>query len=390
MSELINTQKNHSDFRWQLLASVSALVLIGALRAPQANAASGDDKPSVWLELGGQLERVDGGNNPYLPAFTTVSPTPVPFGPVSPAQSQTAPRYSYGGEGKLTFTPDDSNWVFSAGIRYGRSNGKKHIHQQSAKTQSVVNPKYQFSPTVYPTPTIIATAPRFFDSKVTHNESHFVLDFMAGKDVGLGMFGRGGTSTFSAGLRYAQFTYRRHVEMIARPDPEIYEYHLGYFSLPVTRHNDFFGKADDRSSFQGIGPSLAWNASAQIAGHEDQAVTVDWGVNGALLFGRQKARGTHEETHNYYQAKYYQTVPPYGLQQISHHGPLPHDRHKSVIVPNLGGFAGLSYRYRDAKVSFGYRADFFFGAMDVGIDAARKVDRDFHGPFAKISIGLGG
>jgi hypothetical protein len=30
----------------------------------------------------------------------------------------------------------------------------------------------------------------------------------------------------------------------------------------------------------------------------------------------------------------------------------------------------------------------FFGAMDVGIDARRTADRDFHGPFARISIGF--
>jgi hypothetical protein len=57
-------------------------------------------------------------------------------------------------------------------------------------------------------------------------------------------------------------------------------------------------------------------------------------------------------------------------------------------VPNVGGFAGLSVRRANAKVSFGYRADFFFGAMDAGIDARHTEDMSFHGPFAKISVGL--
>jgi len=60
------------------------------------------------------------------------------------------------------------------------------------------------------------------------------------------------------------------------------------------------------------------------------------------------------------------------------------------VVPNLGGFAGLSFKYPNAKVSVGYRADFFFGAMDGGIDAHKSYDRDFYGPFATVSIGLGG
>jgi hypothetical protein len=47
-------------------------------------------------------------------------------------------------------------------------------------------------------------------------------------------------------------------------------------------------------------------------------------------------------------------------------------------------------RYPNAKVSFGYRADVFFGAVDGGGDMRKTFDRSFHGPFATISIGLGG
>jgi hypothetical protein len=57
-------------------------------------------------------------------------------------------------------------------------------------------------------------------------------------------------------------------------------------------------------------------------------------------------------------------------------------------VPNVGGFAGLSFRYAAAKLSLGYRADFFFGAMDGGIDEGHSEKRDFYGPFATLSIGL--
>ncbi|HTO39482.1 MAG TPA: hypothetical protein VL026_00790, partial [Rhizomicrobium sp.] len=70
--------------------------------------------------------------------------------------------------------------------------------------------------------------------------------------------------------------------------------------------------------------------------------------------------------------------------------PAPSVRRRSVVVPNLGGFAGLSMRYTNAKVSLGYRGDFFFGAMDTGIDHRKTETASFHGPFATISIGLGG
>ena len=60
------------------------------------------------------------------------------------------------------------------------------------------------------------------------------------------------------------------------------------------------------------------------------------------------------------------------------------------MVPDLGGFAGLSWCVPNAKVAIGYRADFFFGAMDGGIDGAHRENVGFYGPFASISVGLGG
>ncbi len=75
---------------------------------------------------------------------------------------------------------------------------------------------------------------------------------------------------------------------------------------------------------------------------------------------------------------------------VTYQRTVDHARSRGVIVPNVGGFAGLSVKYPNAKVSFGYKADFFFGAMDGGIDVRRTEDVGFHGPFATVSIGLGG
>jgi hypothetical protein len=44
----------------------------------------------------------------------------------------------------------------------------------------------------------------------------------------------------------------------------------------------------------------------------------------------------------------------------------------------------------NAKVKFGYRADLFLGAMDGGIDTAKKENVGFYGPFATVSVGIGG
>jgi hypothetical protein len=70
--------------------------------------------------------------------------------------------------------------------------------------------------------------------------------------------------------------------------------------------------------------------------------------------------------------------------------PVTRTRSRTVTIPNVGGFAGLSYRFSNARISAGYRADFFFGAKDGGIDAADRENLGFHGPFASISVGLGG
>jgi hypothetical protein len=116
-------------------------------------------------------------------------------------------------------------------------------------------------------------------------------------------------------------------------------------------------------------------------------INFDFGGNGALLFGRQKADVRHKTSDDRPVTPHpYNFIP---MTSVYHHT-YDRVRSRSVIVPNIGGFAGLSFNYSNAKIKFGYRADFFFGAMDGGIDARKSYDRDFYGPFATISIGLGG
>ncbi len=74
----------------------------------------------------------------------------------------------------------------------------------------------------------------------------------------------------------------------------------------------------------------------------------------------------------------------------SRHNTLNRTQSRRVTVPNLGGFAALSYRFTNAKLSMGYRADFFFGALDRGLDTHNSVTTGFNGPYATIAIGLGG
>lgn len=382
MSELLGNSKREK-LRLRLLATVSALTVLGACGEAQAKAEDGE--PAVWIELGGQLERIQGAGDRFTPAFTLAEPTPPSFKPVSPIKAQTPSRFSYGGEGKLSFEAG-GDWVLSASIRYGRSNGKKHVHQQTrlAPRFATVNgvPNGAVNP---------AYAQLFADTNTDQHESHMILDFQAGKDVGLGMFGTTGDSTLNFGVRYAQFSARATALIRARPKITFYNGALlphKYF--PLVRFHAYTASIDAARSFHGLGPSLSWNASAKLAGDpEESEVTLDFGVAGALLFGRQKAHAPHESRDRYYRARYNNPDGIHAQYKTRYDNNIDTgSRSRSVMVPNIGGFAGLSFRRSNAKISFGYRGDFFLGAMDVGIDTRKSETMSFHGPFATLSIGF--
>jgi iron complex outermembrane recepter protein len=378
MSERIDTNANRANLRRQLLITVSALALLASVYGTdKAKAADGDsDRPTVWIELGGQLERIDSSEQRFAPPFILATPRPS-VETISPLNVEQPPRYANGAEGEISFQPDDSDWVFSAAIRFGRANGNKHVHQQ---TYTI--PHITFHGVVY---AITKKGTKFVDAKRKSNESDVVIDFQAGKDVGLGLFGGKGSSVLGLGVRFAQFAAKSNTAFGSDPDfhftqytgpyhfPHGQPYHLNAAHLTATR------------SFHGLGPSISWNASAPVAGNAQAGeVALDWGLNAAVLFGRQKAIEHHQTT------AYYHPPQTYRPRQLLYQTATGHTRSHTVTVPNVGGFAGLSFLYSNAKVSFGYRADFFFGAMDGGIDARKSENTGFYGPFATISVGIGG
>jgi hypothetical protein len=381
MSELIVFDRRAMS-RKQLLATASAFVLTSYVVSTDAAQAADSDRPTVWIELGGQMEYLQGTSRPFVAPFMSVPPRvtgdiilpPDSYSTDIFPENQQVSRSALGLQGRVDFHPEGSDWVFSAGIRYGRSHTHKHGHEQGPNAYKYFN---NFKFPIY--------AAEFADEEMRSAESHMLLDFSAGKDVGLGTFGRNGSSNVSAGVRFAQFSARSSVTASARPD-------VGHDRQYATFYQYKFSGEQQRS-FHGIGPSLAWNASAALWGsREDAELSFDWGVNGAVLFGRQKAHTAHA-TNGVHMIH----VPRQGpVRQHFTYVPLytPRNyesaRSRSVAVPDLGGFAGFSVRYPNAKVSLGYRADFFFGAMDTGIDARHAQTVGFHGPFATIGIGLGG
>lgn len=407
MSELkINAVANR-NLRFKLLVGASAMALVtGACSDVMAEDST--VRPTVWIELGAQLERQLGQGDPYSPDFVVNNPESPAFSSESPLHLDKSPLFSNGIEGSISFQPEGEDWIFSASIRYGRSNGRKNVNRDQkidhpAHFTGGLSYQYVDGQFVWNPPsmgTLTQTADIFAQTQVIQRQTHAVIDFSAGRDVGLGLFGRNGSSVLSVGVRFAQFTSRSSVTIHARPDAEFFFYCNTYnaqyfhsvfpshpkFCFPEKGFHTFAGSFESRRNFHGVGPSIAWNGSTPVLGNPDREVfAIDWGVNAAVLFGRQRASGHHQTSGHNSVGNYlsYATPAPYNRSRSF-------NRSRSVIVPNVGGMLGASLELPNARVSFGYRGDFFFGAMDTGIDAGKTKIVGFYGPFATISIGLGG
>ena len=353
MSQLKKQSGKNVDIRTRLLATASSVALFAAAYASQPAMASDTDRPVVWLEVGGEFTQLKDDLQPYLPPFTLASP-PLPFITVSPAEIEKRVTSSWDGNAELIFQPSGTDWALSLGVTYGRAARGASLRQQTA----------QRSPTV----ALLYRATQTTTSK--NDESHEILDFRAGRDVGLGGFGNAGHSTLNIGVRYAQLNSKNNTNILYQPTNAKNTYHK------------FSAILDAERKFTGIGPALSWDATAGLAGNaNDGGIFIDWGVNAAFLFGRQRVQGHHRTSET--AVLYPQQRTP--IYQTS----VPMNRSRQVIIPNLGGFAGLSWRYPNAKVSVGYRADMFFGAIDGGIDTVKKENRAFFGPFASVSVGIG-
>ena len=359
MSELMQTRRVPQYLKRQLLATASALTLLVFMNGARASDDSTSDHPLVWIELGGQfVSEIDPAQTwtpPNIPP-PLVQPTFEPFGRM--------PGVGYDWDGKLSIQPDDTGWIFSAAIQFGKAKrGPKATHDQDNPTGTFfgrpVPPTYAFT-----------------DSHSVSDASHLILDFQAGKDLGLGLFGGHGSSSINFGIRVAQFSEDARGTMTSQVSaPHKYS---GGVARSASLHA--------ARSFSGVGPSIDWNGSLPMIGSLANGIAFDWGANAAVLFGRQKANvDRHTKALQY--VSFYATAPVLLTQSTS----TPPTRRKQVIVPNIGGFAGLSYRLSGrGKIALGYRADFFFGAIDGGIETRKSENVGFYGPFASVSIGIGG
>ena len=360
MSELTQTCRAPQYLKRQLLATASALTLMGFMNGAQASDDTASDHPLVWLELGGQFDRENDPTQTWTPPNIPpplTQPTFEPFGRM--------PGVGYDWDGKVAIAPDDSGWTFSAAIQFGKAKrGPKSTHDQANPTG--------FNGYSQPIPATYA----FTNSHSLSDTSHLIVDFQAGKDLGLGLLGGHGGSSINFGIRMAQFREGARGTMTAQASA-LHKYNAG------VDHNADMHAA---RSFSGVGPSIDWKTSLPLTGSLANGIALDWGANASMLFGRQKADvSLHTEVLQY--AAFASSVPPALLK----HSTSAPSRRKQVIVPNIGGFAGLSYRMGGrGKIALGYRADMFFGAIDGGIATRKSENVGFYGPFASVSIGIGG
>jgi len=345
-------------YRRQLLMTASAFALI-AMTSTAEGSGNDTDNPPIWIEFSGGLDSLTDAHDLFTPSYMLATQRS-DFETGSPRDLQRGPHMGWDADVKLTFQPEGTDWVLSAAARYGRV--LRHQHEHSQPPPYAITPSYGY-----------AIGPfAFYEATARNMEGHVIIDFHAGKDVGLGLFGARGSSVFSLGARYAHFDSRSDVQLSS------------HTTLSGYRANVFHGTSDIRHQFSGIGPSISWDAAAPFAGTvENGSLWLDWGANAAILFGKQSTRGTHE-TRAPHRVSYTGSTAVYG----SNHSTVARRRSRSVT--NLGGYAAISYRLESVKLSVGYKADMFIGAIDGGIDAAKKEDRAFFGPYASISIGLGG
>jgi len=349
MNEVIQTSARKT-FRYRLLLSASSAAILVASQG--ANAQDGDH-PTLWIELGGAFDQTSGNADGWVPPNLTApisNPSPEPFGAVPGLASEF--------EGAISLQPAGSKWSYTASARYGRAQrGPKRTHDQGYGE----NAKYHL------------TTYAFLNATDRTHSSHAIIDFSAGKDVGLGAW-HGGKATIHFGVRVAQLSERAQGMLTAlSTSPK------KYGNGKVVHEAD----ALFVRSFTGIGPSAAWDSSTPLVGELNDGLTVDWGVNASVLVGRQKASLSLHTA----DTRYYTNGKASKVLSQSTNAPL---RDRTVVVPDVGGFAGFSWRLPNGKVSLGYRADFFFGAIDGGVATSQKEMRSFYGPFAAVSLGIGG
>jgi iron complex outermembrane receptor protein len=320
------------------------------------------------VEVGAGLSRFDGGAETYGPWVPAA---------LSPALSTQDDDLDWGDirDIKLAYAPADG-WTVFAAYRYGRTNGQG----RGAAYQDV------------PGGVTDASEPMERDNHIVtavrDAEEFAVADFMVGKEVGLGVFGDGGKSTLSAGLRYASFKSTSRVAMDGVTDSYIAPLVEKYTG--TMRYDAHTNTLESRRKFEGTGPALTWESSTRLVGSDEAGhADLEWKVGGGALFGKQTTESSEDRLGGHYSKDGWGVLTPWTKTTL-YDEVTPRNRTENVTVPNLSLSLGLSYAIDRVKISTGYSYDRFFDAIDGGYTESQTYDRTIHGPYLKLSLGFGG
>jgi len=307
---------------------------------------------------------------------------------------------------KFTYAPNQRPWNISASVRYGRARGQAQTHAQQMLPDVCISfPSANLSECVNPstgavvlngtlqTYTEAGGKYNYYDAVVHNQESHVNADFMVGRDFGLGSApDHRFSSGLSGGLAFARLTSSADLTLHARPDLTMAT-EIVFPPTPPFQMSHVHRLAVEmqaRRQFEGAGPSFKWDGSAGLFGDPNGAgrVNLDAGLGGAVLFGKQK---THVREHlvGRYTGGIFTDFSGGYLTPL-YETTLKQTRDKNAIVPAANANLGLSYELGGLKVSGGYRWERYFKAIDAGIETRKTYDRQFDGPYFKVSLGFGG
>lgn len=318
------------SLRGTLLTSASAVALSISGTASHAQNATpvAPQTVSIWVE-GAAFWTTGGSYN--VPMIPGIGPPITAFNPNTGIEGAAGFDYRW---------PGNQLWHIVGDVRYGRT-----------KT-ATGNSSTFFSSIFHGTPTIvqqtISTA-----SSGTEKESHLVVDFMAGRDLGVGS----NAPELQFGVRVADLYASAHINESGKAT--FYSSHV----FPPTVTTAQTAVTSFSSRFFGAGPRLAMTGNVPITGFW----SLDYSGGIALLFG--------ERMSNFYSAGTF--------------GTLAINTNTTAFVFNADGWAAISYALTsNLKASAGIRGDYYNSPLmsyDINTGGSVNIDRLFWGPFVRLT-----
>lgn len=321
--------------RRYLLGTASGAALIGG--APLAHADTTIDH--IYIDAGGQYSFQNG---------RTALPEIFDF---FNGQSSIGLKNGWDGRGDIAL--QSGNWYLTLSADFGRSG----VSKGGGAFVSNYYPKY-FHRTAFST-----THDHVDSPGAKHEESHMVVDFTLGKDVGLGMFGLDGSSIVSLGVRYNHFVGRTRTNIH-------YSTQVNYFYSTGATNGTYYTSHTLRKvnqQFVGWGPVVTWKGKAPL----EPDFAFSWGLTAAAVIGGR----SFETTTSHFDGTVTRDIV----------------RHREIISPQLGGYVGLVWQAPDSPldITVGYRGDAYFNIVDKGgFIPGKYADRIIHGPYAQIGFQL--